>query len=51
MNEHWDLLMNIECIIFPFCRPMVHHTVNFEDACTALSNLHQFTVGNVVLVM
>lgn len=32
-------------------KPMVHHTVNFEDACTALSNLHQFTVGNVVLVM
>lgn len=32
-------------------KPMVHHTVSFEDACTTLNNLHQFTVGNVVLVM
>ena len=29
----------------------MHHTVNFEDACTALKDLHLFTVGNVVLVM
>lgn len=32
-------------------KPMVHHTVSFDDACTTLDNLHQFTVGNVVLVM
>ncbi|XP_028410119.1 quinone oxidoreductase-like protein 1 isoform X2 [Dendronephthya gigantea] len=32
-------------------KPVVHHTVNFEDAISAIKNLHNFPVGNVVLVV